>query len=157
MADYIYSLHGANLIVEYPERIGWVQHAGWGTRVYQTGLYRDEDPPPDSSWNWFHLAPTQPLDLREDEDVFLREVRLHAELIDVRVDAVHLRAGGAHIWSLDESNLPIRDMGKEAFSGWTEFPAWNYGPCLAFRVHFETDTESRLIVRGSTWLYGSSL
>ena len=37
--------HGVNTIVEYPERVQSIQHAGWGTLVRQAG----------GTENWFHI------------------------------------------------------------------------------------------------------
>ena len=76
MATTEYSLNGVNVQIEYPDRlIGQPRRAAWGTLVRQ----------PRDTWNWFHLAPTTPVNgvsASGSFQMWLDRVRLDAGCIN---------------------------------------------------------------------------
>jgi hypothetical protein len=89
-ANYEFWTHGVNTIVEFPSRATEIRHAGWGTLVRQAA----------NTDNWFHIALPSPRIIMDDEHVFIREIRLRAEVNEnARVDYIHSRRDGELFFS----------------------------------------------------------
>lgn len=95
--DWTYWTHGVNVVVEFPDKIGIIRRAGWGTLVSQ----------PAKTWNWFHVAiPTaNQLDGTETvkhESAFVK-VRLNE---NARITKVHVWVGNRRV--IAQEGLDLR-------------------------------------------------
>lgn len=144
-------LNGASVLIEYEDRIARVQRAGWGTVVEQaTG-----------TWNWFHYAPTTPVNgilAGGTMQHALAWADTRADLSGTRITDLHIRQGDRLVFDLnDESRLPIASatadirlpsqrgtFGAGAFSD-THLPGYG-GFVLCLKVEF-TGGHNRIVFR----------
>jgi hypothetical protein len=95
MARYDFTVHGATILVEYPDRLRTgdgrptlhPRRAGWGTDVWQEA----------NTSNWFHFAIPTPDVLRDEHKLSLRYIHFRAETNEnARIEQVHIWHGGAY-------------------------------------------------------------
>lgn len=131
MADSYYWLHGAAVLIEFPDRLAEPpRRAGWGTVVRQ-----DE-----GTHNWFHFAPTTPTS-DADGTLYIRSIQVRLEQEGTRVEDVHVRTGQRLFYDLryhdNPSRLPFGGATVvEHFPG-REIPALHGAPASGRYLTFE--------------------
>jgi hypothetical protein len=137
-----YGLNGVNTQVEYDLPQGsTLRRAAWGTLVEQ----------PSGTSNWFHLAPTTPVNGVTENGYFqlwLDQVVLRCRLREAQIDQVHIRNGAELAFVLDRDlpiaaktvnlTLPGNITRFKDDPRWTNpglLPGWN-GFALAVHVEF---------------------
>jgi hypothetical protein len=149
-----YSYHGANLIVQHPDRCTELWHTTEGTRVTQ---------PPDSL-NSFYLAPSIPM-FGESISYRLANIFLFVKSNYTRFEHIELRVGEYLAWG---RNGPVLEPGspepKDFRIRLPDDGTWVHdlydrranhpdaGLCLGFTVRF-LRASSYFAMRGSRWDY----
>jgi len=142
--EYVFWVHGANTIVERPERTQFIRHTGLGTIIEQ-----DEDPPGRN--NWFHLPIPTPAIIRGDHGSvsrFTLEVWMNE---NVRLSEIHVRMGRSKI--ADETpNLVGQDEDTKVHFGVSHGERFqvNAGLSLCARIEFLSGSpRGRIVFRGA--------
>jgi hypothetical protein len=162
MTERNFWTHGVNTIVEFPERVSLLQHAGWGT------LIRQPTDPPGRHNNWFHLPLHTPgsivgrargdrLDLYNalfgyarlkanlNENATIRELHIRAGQRLIYVESVELR--GPNVDRQVDARTPIR-------GGFRLHDINDDGLELSIRVEFLSGTpEGQIIFYGAGAYY----
>jgi hypothetical protein len=159
-----YWTHGVGTIVEFPERVALLRHAGWGTLVEQ------QADPEDRNNNWFHLVLHTPHILaesdssRRDSGLLPAWAGVFRIVADLNENAVikhlHIRYGenllyseevdlrGPHVNHLIDAREPHGDGHRWPIVG----P--DAGLELSVRVEFLDGTpRGQIIFRGASTIY----